>query len=488
MQKKLQLYSLLISIVTISSAMEQQKCEHCNPSLSKKFVPASYNEALMQQITYTSEETASPGSLVLVESKKHKAQWQHALVCNQSTEQGHVKVHLCHDHTITAVQPCAIRQLKKLWSILWQPRPPCNLLNNSFTKLFEVFNKPPYSPRVLAQILSQGTRILAIGDVHGSSRSLRTIIKSLFERKILDHNLHLKEGYVMVFTGDYTDRGTRGPETWDILSKLKQENPINVTLLRGNHETLSLALSNEFFNQMASSTLSDMPIAKGKELIDTLFNALPLGICLGTRAHTSQPFHFIIFCHGGIYPIVPFNQLLQTTVETYQKNNAQNRFGTYCKSIFIESSGILWNDFHANQSLGDLPASKPSDRGPGLKSFNSSAASEFIERYYSEHQDHPYIVDSIVRGHGHALGGVAQLLDVQDSDGHSWKALANNTTIPIRKPSVFTCTSSPEGLAMGGCIEDCYAELNFDGDQGWQITPHIVQYRIPKRYRKPIPK
>lgn len=123
----------------------------------------------------------------------------------------------------------------------------------------------------------------------------------------------------------------------------------------------------------------------------------------------------------------------------------------------------------------------------GRTSVNSSAAWEFIESNYSEDPDHPYVVVCIVRGHGHIPGGIAQLRDVKDVQGNDWMKLTNNITVPIRRPSVFTCTSSPEGLASAGCIEDCYAEFNFDSNHGWQVTPRIIQYHVPKKFRASKP-
>lgn len=307
------------TLATNNYSMQDFDCLLCTHLLSKKFIPQFFHESALSLMANTQDNELVPGQLVLIQAPQEDTLWEQALITDQPLTDLQIKVHRCKDHTCMTVDKKLVRPFKKIWPTLWQPKPSSFSLNASFMKLFEVFNRPPYPPRVLAQILNQSTRIVTIGDLHGSSRSLRTIIKALFKRRILDHNLHLRDDYVMVFTGDYTDRGPRGPETWDILAKLKKENPITVVLLRGNHETLTQALKGNFFNQMISSTLCNLPIAQSKTLLNKLFEALPLGICLGTRACTNKPFHFIMFCHGGIYQVVPLNLLLITTIKNYQK-------------------------------------------------------------------------------------------------------------------------------------------------------------------------
>jgi len=71
-----------------------------------------------------------------------------------------------------------------------------------------------------------------IGDLHGHLESLTKILKtSSFLQKI-----QRGERSLVIFLGDYGDRGAYSPEVYYIVLKLKESFPNNVVLMRGNHE------------------------------------------------------------------------------------------------------------------------------------------------------------------------------------------------------------------------------------------------------------
>ena len=74
--------------------------------------------------------------------------------------------------------------------------------------------------------------IYAIGDVHGQITMLRAMLELLKEQP-------LREQDVLVFLGDYVDRGEDSRATIEELIALQQERP-NTVFLRGNHEQLML--------------------------------------------------------------------------------------------------------------------------------------------------------------------------------------------------------------------------------------------------------
>jgi len=69
------------------------------------------------------------------------------------------------------------------------------------------------------------SRIAVVGDLHGDCRSLNSIIELV--------NLEFD---LLVFLGDYADRGPDGVEVIRIVAKLQKEHPKNVVPLMGNHE------------------------------------------------------------------------------------------------------------------------------------------------------------------------------------------------------------------------------------------------------------
>jgi hypothetical protein len=68
-------------------------------------------------------------------------------------------------------------------------------------------------------------KVVFVGDTHGDFDATKTIFR-----------LYFKPGFVLVFLGDYVDRGDEARENIDFLLKKKEESPDQVFLLAGNHE------------------------------------------------------------------------------------------------------------------------------------------------------------------------------------------------------------------------------------------------------------
>lgn len=73
-------------------------------------------------------------------------------------------------------------------------------------------------------------------DLHGDLKSLLENIRSLQGQGLLDENFKCRAGVHLVFLGDYCDRGNYGTEILELLMRLREENPSQVHLIRGNHE------------------------------------------------------------------------------------------------------------------------------------------------------------------------------------------------------------------------------------------------------------
>lgn len=77
----------------------------------------------------------------------------------------------------------------------------------------------------LAKIKDSAKRLVIIGDIHGDYESLAKILSSVNPREAL-----------LVFLGDYIDRGEQSPQVVYEILRTKLENPSSVLLLMGNHE------------------------------------------------------------------------------------------------------------------------------------------------------------------------------------------------------------------------------------------------------------
>jgi protein phosphatase len=80
--------------------------------------------------------------------------------------------------------------------------------------------------------LAPAGRALIVGDLHGDLESLIDILKDSNFLERLDRD----RDSVMIFLGDYGDRGAYSAEIYYVLLKLKLIFPEQLVLMRGNHE------------------------------------------------------------------------------------------------------------------------------------------------------------------------------------------------------------------------------------------------------------
>jgi len=80
--------------------------------------------------------------------------------------------------------------------------------------------------------LSPKGEAIFVGDTHGDSYSTLSILK---QTKFIE-KIKANKNLILVFLGDYIDRGKNSLKNLEIILSLKKSFPKNVVLLRGNHE------------------------------------------------------------------------------------------------------------------------------------------------------------------------------------------------------------------------------------------------------------
>ncbi|OYT65546.1 hypothetical protein B6U74_03150 [Candidatus Bathyarchaeota archaeon ex4484_205] len=182
--------------------------------------------------------------------------------------------------------------------------------------------------------------ILFVGDLHGDYESAESAFK-LYEELSPD---------IIVFLGDYVDRGPKQLETINLLLRNFVEVPERVCLLRGNHETPSMNLYYGFRSLLSA---------------DEYFSYL--------RIFSILPYIFIsdqklIALHGGI-PV----------------KKEKDRYAPYSlQEILSIRKGvedptdpmtfqILWNDPHE-----EIESAYPNPRGPGIYYYGFKIFEEFM--------------------------------------------------------------------------------------------------------------
>jgi hypothetical protein len=137
----------------------------------------------------------------------------------------------------------------------------------------------------LVEVPPAGEAII-VGDLHGDLKSLVHILD--------DSNFLSKaksgSDVLLVFLGDYGDRGTHSPEVYYVVLQLKEMFPEHVILMRGNHEgppdllayphDLPTQMKHKFGNRGSEAYLK----------LRELFNHLYTGVIIEDR---------IVLLHGG---------------------------------------------------------------------------------------------------------------------------------------------------------------------------------------------
>src|SRR5580693_5659691 len=94
-----------------------------------------------------------------------------------------------------------------------------------------LFTRPTAQPAPVSALAPAGSRIYAIGDVHGRADLLQRLRVVIVE----DAEKHPVERKLVVYLGDYVDRG---PDSRDVIDLLASEMlpGFESVFLKGNHE------------------------------------------------------------------------------------------------------------------------------------------------------------------------------------------------------------------------------------------------------------
>ncbi len=186
---------------------------------------------------------------------------------------------------------------------------------------------------------------IVIGDLHGDLESLVHILKASQFMEKAAHDADV----LLVFLGDYGDRGPYSPEVYYLVLKLKQLFPHQVVLMRGNHEGPDdLMASPHDLPQNLQSRFGD----KGRTVyseIRALFQHLYTGVLVD---------QLCVLLHGG----VPSQA---SSLEDLAFAHAKHPQEPHLEEI-------LWSD-----PSEDIKGTYPSPRGAG-KLFGSDVTQKFL--------------------------------------------------------------------------------------------------------------
>lgn len=267
------------------------------------------------------------------------------------------------------------------------------------------------------QVITPGSEINIVGDIHGSIHSLVKILDIMLSK--------IKPNTNFVFLGDYSDRGLFGAEVLILLMCLKLTSWDKVFLIRGNHESYEMNLhggwGQDEYGTFIGAFKTELEAKYGSEngnlllsQFKELYNRLPIAVYLGTNQET-----WVQFCHGGFQPDFNPNVFLSNSENIHKIEFGESKFNS-------ETNGFVWGDFYLknNQIIQDV-----SGRGQSLN---------FIKNIPNVMSSSPSIqapectgVKAIFRGHQHTGCGLKMFPRITDESMHKYENTSGLGLEPI---------------------------------------------------------
>jgi len=357
-----------------------------------------------------------------------------------------------------------IRQLYPFWRILYQGAG-LNLSPGGFFNLIhEQLNKfPDRNPYLLGKTVNPYSKIVIIGDVHGDFDSLaRNLVRLCFDHQIINLDGKLSSDTMIVFLGDYADRGSYGCEVWYSLMGYMKENADKFILLRGNHETKKFSQLDKYYKSLHK----DWVITFGSEateekwpLMLQMFETLPNGLLFALQTPQTHYFDLILCTHGGVPKVWNPKSIINSTIKS--KDFVQTSIDQNLSNAFLN------NDF-----IGEVVTGKKNVRlhkeGEvitlrDLRGFLRSINATDLD-WKKENQ---YCLRAVMRGHQHAAGGIVQLIGTPES----WKPLHSKLLYEVDQYSVYSFTSCPQYYGK----QDAFGILSIAPNGRWYLRPYIFK-------------
>ncbi|OGV53686.1 MAG: hypothetical protein A2017_08955 [Lentisphaerae bacterium GWF2_44_16] len=235
---------------------------------------------------------------------------------------------------------------------------------------------------VIKRIIPEDTLMLVKGDLHGD-----TLAISHFKDNLIKSGKMTQDGKItdpklrVIFLGDYIDRGKDSIQTLNLVTELKDKNPQQVYLLRGNHESSEFIQDTDQADTFGSQLKKLVEQSGGnKKLLNKLLlefgricTYMPQVFFAGYKHQ--QKTNFVAFQHAGIptktCPLIAadsphqkqqaagYTKLSETIKklledETFINDSEIIQVALPChteifvkekKPLFHATSPFLWNDF-----------------------------------------------------------------------------------------------------------------------------------------------
>lgn len=312
--------------------------------------------------------------------------------------------------------------------------------NQQNQRLLNKLEKPSTGISAETIIVDPDAKIITIGDLHGNVHSLARIIKTIYQKNLINAQGFLAPNTYLIFTGDLGDRGHYSIETWYLALLLKCNNPNNVIILQGNHETKELALAYGITAEIiAKYTEQDKSLAGyvAYSSLLKIFNLLPQTCFIGTLGENNT-IMFLQYVHAGLPDFIDQNNISFTIDFNALLTHACSSPTGQTISIYPtipKHNGLIWNSFFSTEQTpyqtiieGDRCEKKD-------KLFHGAAVLEYLKNHSLYNS---YKLCGIIRGHDH-MKHISQLCYNANPEISNITSMAtaknwhpvNNNIIPI---------------------------------------------------------
>ncbi len=247
------------------------------------------------------------------------------------------------------------------------------------------------------------SKILAVGDLHGSIYTLLDILDDWIEKDWLNNDYTLAPHVHAVFLGDYVDRGQGGIEVLAMLLRLKIKNWSQVTLIRGNHEDWALNGYFNFAEELARKyprylwALREDNKRDNSNFIPRIYKTFPLATFLAGGENTAQNNLSYVLCTHGMVDEALADETKGILARKFSASgNETLTFANTAKHQYVTDE-VPWGDI-AQYIDPEIPI-EPADRiktKEGRYLANQAWLEDNFFKLYPQ-------VKLIIRGHQHLI-------------------------------------------------------------------------------------
>jgi hypothetical protein len=258
---------------------------------------------------------------------------------------------------------------------------------------------------------AQNPEVYMRADLHGDLKSLIENLRSLQEQGLLDAAFKCNPGVHLVFLGDYCDRGSYGTQILEMLMCLREENPQQVHLIRGNHEYDSINYQYKGKDNRLVKTLKD---STAREALQHFYETMSLttyfsvgGVAVreyiqsthGTFEPTMDPAPLLDQEASEAYLAVPKERKLSERIQKITKGNsvlaesARRVANIAANSQFLEEHLTVYN-------WGDVQKEGNDSLHLTIKGRLYAFSTRDIRHYLKLSSDHHRVM-MLFRGHQH---------------------------------------------------------------------------------------